>query len=95
VEGSTWLGLAELAAGHAADALPRLEHALAARQRQAASPAELAEVELGLARALWDVRPAQRARARQLAVAARDRFATAVDEHSRAQAEAWLVRHPR
>ncbi len=92
-EALTWTGLAELGRGRAGDAVPPLERALAFRRRPGAKPADLAEVEISLARALWQARPAERQRARMLAGAARDRFVAVHADRERAEAEAWLASH--
>jgi tetratricopeptide (TPR) repeat protein/predicted Ser/Thr protein kinase len=95
LEALTWMGLAELGAGHPAQAATRLERAVAGRVQKGSSPAQLAEAQLGLARALWDAHPDQRARARSLAATARAAFATAHDDARRAEADAWIAGHPR
>lgn len=65
---------AELRLGHADAAQPLSERAVAIIERQPAMQLELAEARFTLARALWDS-GRDRARARRLAIAAREVFA--------------------
>jgi serine/threonine protein kinase/Tfp pilus assembly protein PilF len=90
----TWSGLAALGQGRAREAIAPLERALEILRRSSTTPVDLADAELGLARALWDARPTERARAHQLAAKARD--ALAVDprrDRDRADADVWLATH--
>ena len=93
-EALTWSGNAELARGRPADAVPYLERAIAIYGKHAETvPTDRAVADLGLARAVWDARPAERARARDLATQAADAFATAKDPRAD-DARTWLSAHP-
>jgi tetratricopeptide (TPR) repeat protein len=87
----TGLGQAYLALGRPVDARPVLEHAWRLRET-VDIPVDAAETRFALARALWDT-GGDRARARGLAVAARDAYAHASDaEHARG-VDTWLATH--
>jgi serine/threonine protein kinase/Tfp pilus assembly protein PilF len=90
------IGEAQLGVGAAAAARPVLERALALRERAPGDPGELARTRLAAARALGATArtPAERARARALALAARDGFAALGDAWAarKREAEAWLAR---
>jgi len=89
----TGLGLAQLAAGRPAEALPPLVRAL--RLREAGEPDQnlVAETRFALARALWST-GTDRARARRLAEQARDYY---LGEKTRAgkatEVSTWLLAH--
>jgi serine/threonine-protein kinase len=91
-------GMDLLALGRPGEAVSPLESALALREKSAA-PAEIAEVQLALAQALWQS-GGDRARALALAAAARDGYREDASRHGgyyqRAleSAEAWLADHP-
>jgi tetratricopeptide (TPR) repeat protein/predicted Ser/Thr protein kinase len=92
------MGLVELSRNAAARAKPPLERALAIREAQPGDGAELAEVRFALARALWDdphSSAADRKRARELAVLARDAYDHQGGTLRRplGQVNAWLARH--
>ena len=93
----TGQGLLELARGRPAAALAPLERALALRGDQGRDAADLAELRLALAQALWDSET-DRARARGLAVKARDALALAPTTPPLArrlqELDTWLVEHP-
>jgi hypothetical protein len=94
--GLTCIGEAQLGLGQPRRALPPLERALGLREGQAGDAGELARTRLALAQALWAAgSPADRARARRLATAARDGFATAGDawKSHHATAVDWLAKH--
>jgi len=90
-------GLGKLALGRdrPAEALPQLERALALNGLQ--NPVELAELHLGLARALWDTRQ-DLTRAHTLAEQARVDITTAgatlVPAELTAAVDRWLAEHP-
>jgi tetratricopeptide (TPR) repeat protein len=93
----TGLGQALTDAGRAAEAVPLLERAVGVRAGGAEDPAGLALSRFHLARALWLAgEGGQRARARPLALAARDGFRDLGDRARGdvAQVEAWLAAHP-
>jgi serine/threonine protein kinase len=88
----TSLGTSLLGEGRPAEAIAPLETALAAREAKTTDPEHLGETRFALAHALWS-RPADRARARRLAVAARADYArvkTGAAKSAQAQIEAWL-----
>jgi tetratricopeptide (TPR) repeat protein/predicted Ser/Thr protein kinase len=99
----TGLGRAQLALDRPADARPPLERALRIRET-APDPLLLAETRFALARALGDV-PAEHARARNLALAARQTYAHAAEDAGKSRTAAglaktqedaitaWLARH--
>jgi eukaryotic-like serine/threonine-protein kinase len=90
----TWEALAQLANKQPATAVPLLERAVETYRKQNSSdPADLAEVELGLARALWDAQPAAHGRAIQLATSAREHFTAAKKDARRTEADGWLANH--
>jgi tetratricopeptide (TPR) repeat protein len=86
------LGEVKLATGHAADAVPLLERALAAREQNESDANLTADTQLTLARALWES-AADRKRALALATKARATYAS----HGRPQrvqdVVAWLAAH--
>jgi serine/threonine protein kinase/tetratricopeptide (TPR) repeat protein len=90
----TGQGLLALAKARPADAVPPLERALGIGGAQ--GPAELAELRLALARALWDSRN-DRPRARALVELARTELHTAPESPARARLAAdlaaWLADH--
>jgi eukaryotic-like serine/threonine-protein kinase len=94
----TDLGQARLALGQALLARAPLEHALRLREAEARDATAIAETKLALARALWDSDD-DRARARRLAIEARDGFARgapndpAAPRDSIDSIDAWLARH--
>jgi tetratricopeptide (TPR) repeat protein len=92
---ATGVGLCDLATNEPERALVPLERALAIREHHSVMPEKLALTRLALARALWQS-GGDRARARQLALQARDGFAAAgrPSERERAQAEDWIGQHP-
>ncbi|MBI3185198.1 MAG: serine/threonine protein kinase [Myxococcales bacterium] len=85
------LGQAQLAVGRARAAVPRLERALKLWET-GRPPGELASARLALAQALWDS-GGDRARARGLAVAARDGYASAGGAYREklSRATVWLA----
>jgi tetratricopeptide (TPR) repeat protein len=89
------LGLLALTRNNPAEALPLLERALALKGLQ--NPAELAELQLSLARALWDTHQ-DLSRARNLAEQARAAIhtagATLVPAELTAAVDLWLAEHP-
>jgi tetratricopeptide (TPR) repeat protein len=86
------LGRGALAGGDARAGRDLLARALAARVAAAATPLELAEVELPLAEAAWQA--GEHARARELALRALDRYAAMPELAARqARARAWLDGH--
>ncbi|HVU52725.1 MAG TPA: serine/threonine-protein kinase [Polyangia bacterium] len=88
--GLTGLGLAQLADGHAREAIGPLTEALAIRVEKKAGPGELGETRFALARALWS-KPEERARALALARDARDDYRRVADAASPApDIAAWL-----
>jgi len=89
----TCLGEARLGQRDAATALPLLERAVALREPAGGPPAELARTRFALAEALG---PGARPRARTLAIAARDAFATdgAASATRLAAVTRWLAAHP-
>ncbi|MEX1366338.1 MAG: serine/threonine-protein kinase [Nannocystaceae bacterium] len=94
----TGLGEALLALGAAADAVPVLERALAIRTPHEVDSGDLAENRFLLARALWTAPAAQgrdRARARTLAIRARDAYAARGDATPQelSAVQTWLTRH--
>jgi serine/threonine-protein kinase len=90
-------GLVEvyLATGRAGQAIPVAEAVVGARDVKDAAPMELAEARYLLARALWDG-GGDRARARELASAARTAYAGRGrgSQHELADVDAWLAAHP-
>jgi serine/threonine-protein kinase len=86
------LGLAELAAGRLSEAVDDLEQAYDTALTSAAPPVSLAELELSLARGLWNTSD-DRARAVALAQKARGRFLSAHHDRSQREAETWLATH--
>ena len=93
---SSFAGLAgaELALGHAGQALEPAERAVASRRAAASAPDGIAEAELVLARALWES-GGDRRRARSLALDARDtwRGLGPARAEAAAGADAWLAAH--
>ncbi len=93
----TGQGLLELARGRPAAALAPLERALTLRGDQAREVAEVAELRLALAQALWDS-GTDRARARGLAVRARDALSVAPATEPLTgrlrELDEWLAAHP-
>jgi tetratricopeptide (TPR) repeat protein/tRNA A-37 threonylcarbamoyl transferase component Bud32 len=91
----TGQGLLALLRGRPAEAIPAFERALALGGLQ--NPVELAELRLGLARALWDTRQ-DRPRARLLAEQARAGLVEAGPNPASAEISAtvdrWLADHP-
>jgi len=88
------LGESELAAGRVAPAIAALERAAAIYDAAQVPAIVAADVRFPLARALWS-RPAERARAVELARAARDAWRPAgpSQQARRADADAWLRDH--
>jgi Tfp pilus assembly protein PilF len=89
----TGLGLAHLAAGRPADALPPLERALRLREAREPDANMVAETRFALAKALWSA-GTDRARARRLAEQARDTY---LRDRARAssvtEVSMWLLAH--
>jgi tetratricopeptide (TPR) repeat protein len=81
------VGQIRLDRNEAAQALPLLERAVGILEKHGSDPALLAQGRFALARALWNT-GGDRARARSLAIAARE---NAGDE--RAEVDAWLAQH--
>ena len=86
-----------LAQSRPADAVPLAERAASVREKGSAPAELLAEARFTLARASWTApldRGRDRARAVQLATAARDAYrVTKGQEKPLAQAESWLATH--
>lgn len=90
----TGIGIARWKQGHAAEALPPLERALALRQAHEPDAATVAETRFALARALWDD-GRDRPRARRLAEDAHDVYQgqpTLADKDR--EVTGWLAEHP-
>lgn len=92
----TGLGNALRSQGRTREAMPVLERALRIRERGEHSPQPLAETRFALARALWDASGDrdQHARARALAVAARDGYRSVSWTARAGHVEDWLAAHP-
>jgi tetratricopeptide (TPR) repeat protein len=89
----TGLGLAHLAAGRPADALPPLERALRLREAREPDANMVAETRFALAKALWSA-GTDRARARRLAEQARDTYLRDRARASSAtEVSTWLLAH--
>ncbi|MCE9580651.1 MAG: serine/threonine-protein kinase [Deltaproteobacteria bacterium] len=88
----TGLGRALILLGHPVEALPLLERAVALRTAHEVADDDAARSQFLLARALVDA-GRDRARARALAQAARDRIADGPAD-DRKEIDAWLARHP-
>ncbi len=85
----------ELAANKPADAIAHFERALSLRERHGSPPSEVAEARFWLARALVTTH-GDRARANQLATAARDAYrADPAQSDNAASVERWLAKHGR
>jgi tetratricopeptide (TPR) repeat protein len=87
------IGLASLALGKHADAIARLEQAVAVFDSAQIDPGRVAPTRFALARALW---PGNRTRARQLAAEAADLLDAAAPRWASAHRDvaAWLAAHP-
>jgi tetratricopeptide (TPR) repeat protein len=87
--GLTGIGLSYLGAGKFSDALNPLEEALRIRTTKLDTPEHLGETRFALARALWSS-PANRQRARSLAVQARADYQVKNATTEAARIEQWL-----
>jgi tetratricopeptide (TPR) repeat protein len=81
------VGRIRLARNEAAQALPLLERAIEILDKREAYPEWLVQGRFALARALWTT-GGDRARARALAIAARENAG-----HERGEIDAWLAQH--
>jgi tetratricopeptide (TPR) repeat protein len=86
----TGAGLSLLGLGRPLDAIAPLEEALRTRVEKNIGADRIAETRLLLARALW-ARPADRARAKELAKQTRDELTAAGAKDAAAAAETWLA----